>query len=285
MSRKDDPGFIKLIQEHVSLDEETGRLTFTKLYANLCLNFGWKNKIIVVPYAHVVWLLKNNRWPVAGMHLDHINDNPQDNRPCNLQELTEEESQKKRRGRMVYRSYGTGKYGYGMGITYDKRDGRYYISRHLSRGHGSGELKTIKRSLGGADTIEEAEAKVAKYIEEIKANGLAYLPENPEKNPKKATIELNNAKERLRSLRKDGLTIREISRIAGLREGAVYSRIKDIGIDKRLDSHPVKLTKDKVGEIRALRKNGYTLQRLADKFGVSKTMVSNIVNGRAWASV
>jgi hypothetical protein len=110
--------------------------------------------------------LKHGRWPAEDVIIDHKNDDPMDNQPDNLQELTHTENQKKRRGRVVYRSYGNGRYGPGMNIHRDKRDGRYYVTHQASRGHGSGDLKNVKIGLGGFATLAEAEARVASFLAE-----------------------------------------------------------------------------------------------------------------------
>ncbi len=238
MSRKNDPAFTKMVQDHIKLNEETGVLSLHGVYANLCVNIGWKGKLIVVPYSHIVWLLKHGQWPRAGFHVDHINDDPLDNRPGNLSEITEGENQKKRRGRMVYRSYGKGKYGFGMGVHHDKRDNRYYVDRHLSRGHGTGELKTIRIFIGGFDSIKEAEKKVAECIEEIKLRGLDFVPEGLKHKPKKATVMLDSVTPELRKLRTEGKSIQQISNLTGMRFGAVYSRVKDIDVDCRIGTKP-----------------------------------------------
>lgn len=166
------PEFMKLVREHMHLDP--GGVIKTQTYANLVLNICWDGKALPVPYSHVVWFLSKGDWPREGYVLDHINDDPLDNRIENLREVTEAENHMKRRGRKVYRSYGKGKYGYGMGVFHDKRDGRFYVSRHLSRGHGDGELKTRKYALGGFDTLEAAEKAVAEHIEILKEKGLDY---------------------------------------------------------------------------------------------------------------
>lgn len=236
MSRKDDPDFIELLLKSVTVDKDTGILSFERVYAQQCLNIGWKGKMIVVPYSHVVWLVTHKRWPQPGFHVDHINDNPQDNTPINLQELTEEDSQKKRRGRMVYRSYGTGKYGYGINISFDKRDGRYYVSRNLSRGHGDGDLKSIRRSLGGFDSLDQAESKVKEYIVEIEEKGLAHLPNAPGKKGRKISAALAKATQKIRYLRLKGRSIKEIAAITGFSMASVYSRVRDLGVDKRTKS-------------------------------------------------
>lgn len=234
MSRKNDPDFTKMVEEHIQLDAKTGQIKLNGLYANLCLNIGWKGQLVVVPYSHIVWLLTRKRWPKNGLHVDHINDNPLDNRPENLQELTEENSHKKRRGRIVYRSYGTGKYGYGMYIHHDKRDDRFYVTRHLSRGHGDGDLRTIRKSLGGFDTLAEAETKVAECIEEIKKYGLDHVPAAAAKKDKRMTKLLDTVTPRLRDLRLKGHTIQEIADLTGMASGSIYKRIRDIDVDCRI---------------------------------------------------
>lgn len=226
---------MELLAKHASVDPITGVVSFNGLYGNLCVNIGFKNEIVVVPYSHIVWFLTHsNEWPQSGMHVDHINDNAFDNRPANLQELTEEDNQKKRRGRKIYRSYGTGKYGFGIGVTHDKRDDRYYVSRHLSRGHGNGELKTIRASLGGFDTQREAEQFVAKCVEEIKQQGLDYMPAALPQRPKRMTTKLDRATHKLRRMRKAGRTIQEIAELTGFSAGSIYKRVRDINIDLRI---------------------------------------------------
>jgi|SRR5882672_7829826 len=291
MARKDDSDFIKLIKEHVTLDPDTGLLSFNNLYAQMSFTITFKGKKIVITYAHIVWLLSRGVWPIKGYHVDHINDNPQDNRPNNLQELTEDDSHKKRRGRLVYRTYGTGKYGYGMYIHHDKRDNRYYITRHLSRGHGEGDLKAIRQGLGGFDTLEQAEIKVTEYIEEIKVQGLAWMPPPPKDiQVKRRTIEIDAQTNELRRLRQEGKTIQQINEITGITSISIYNRVKDIDIDKRKDkigsaNSQAKLTEDDIKQIRKLGAEGRTFKSIGIQFGVSGTMISNIITGKAWSHV
>lgn len=284
MSRKNDPEFMKLLDECTTLDRETGKLTFTNIYVHECLNITFKGEVIVIPTAHVVWFKDRKRWPQAGWHLDHINDNPQDHRPDNLQEVTQQENQAKRRGRMVYRNYGSGKYGHGFNILQDKRDGRFYIRRYLSRGHGDGDLKTIKRGLGGFDSLEAAEKKVKEYIAQIEANGSDYLPDYADKTPRKVTAQLDASLEEIRALRESGRTIKEIAELTGLKEGAIYNRIRDLGVDQRV-GRPEKLDADKVKQIRAMAAEGKTLKSIGLEFGVSTAMISNIIRRKAWTQI
>jgi hypothetical protein len=166
MSKKNDIDFQQALLRHAKVDEATGELSFDDLYASLYVNICWKGGIISMPVSHVVWFLTHGRWPEDGKVLDHVNDDAMDNAPDNLAELTQEENQRKRRGRKVYRSYGRGKYGPGMNITRDKRDGRYYVRHQASRGHGVGDLKNVKINLGGFATLEEAKIRVTAFLAE-----------------------------------------------------------------------------------------------------------------------
>jgi HNH endonuclease len=166
-SKKEDPEFEALLLKHASLEGDTGSIIFDNLYASAYINICFKGGIISISWSHVVWFLKYKRWPKKELIVDHLDNDPMNNRPDNLREITHSENQRKRRNRKVYRSYGKGKYGYGISVTMDKRDGRYYVARNLSRGHHGEALKTVKKSLGGFSTLEEAEAKVESYIKEL----------------------------------------------------------------------------------------------------------------------
>jgi hypothetical protein len=108
MGKKDDPEFMALLAKHAKMDEATGNLRFEGMYASVHIDIGWNGTVVSVPHSHVVWFLKHGRWPKDGYNLDHISDDPMDNRIANLQEITHAENQKKRRGRIVSRSYGNG---------------------------------------------------------------------------------------------------------------------------------------------------------------------------------
>lgn len=162
---KNDPEFMQFLKDHVCVDYKTGKLTVKDCYAYLGFNLSWKGKPVSVTYANAVWFLTHGEWPKPGHHIDHINDDSLDNRPANLQEITEAENQAKRRGRKIYRSYGKGKYGYGFGVYADKRDGRFYVSRNISRGMTGGVKKNL--TYGGFPSLEEAEAKISREIAQL----------------------------------------------------------------------------------------------------------------------
>jgi hypothetical protein len=187
----------------------------------------------------------------------------------------------------VYSNYGKGKYGYGMGIFHDKRDDRYYVDRHLSRGHGDGDLKTLRVSYGGYDTLDQAKAKVAECIVEIQQHGLDHIPAPVAKQPKRTTAKLDEMTSKLREMRLEGKTIRQITDATGLDYGAIYNRIRDLGIDNRKGAAHggIKLTEDNVREIRRFAASGVTQTQIAYQFGVSTAMINGILKGRAWAHV
>jgi len=161
MTRRNDPEFMEFFKKHASVDE-AGHINVEGCYANLGFNIPFKNCPVNVTYANAVWFLTYGRWPKPGYHIDHIDNDSMNNRPDNLQEITKAENQFKCRGKRVYRSYGTGKYGHGMSIHHDKRDNRYYVSRNISRGETGGKSRRV--GYGSFDTLTAAEAKVAALI-------------------------------------------------------------------------------------------------------------------------
>jgi hypothetical protein len=234
MPKRHDPEFEAFLRDQVTLDPVTGVAKVKDVYAYLGFNIMWDGGPVSMTYANLVWFLTYGRWPKEGYNIDHINDNPLDNRPSNLQEITVEANHAKRRGRKVYRSYGTGKYGYGLGIYNDKRDNRFYITRDMSRGHGAGDLKSVKLSLGGCNTMEDAEARIKELIIEIEANGLDYRPVSPPKNTRWDSMALKARTEEIRKLRTSGNTIQQIVDATGFSHTSVYNRVRDMNIDKRL---------------------------------------------------
>lgn len=229
MFKKEDPGFMERLRGCATLDPKTGHILFKNMYAVDHLNMAYGGTTISTPRSHVVWFLHYARWPKKGYHIDHINDDPFDNRPENLQEITEQENQRKRRGRIVYRSYGKGKYGYGINVNFDKRDGRYYVTRHLSRGQ-TGGIRSVKSSAGGYDTLQGAEDRVTKLIEEIKLYGDDYLP-NPIKSQNRKTLAIDLKLDEIRKMRSEGMTVQAIADKLGFKHGAVYSRVRLIELE------------------------------------------------------
>lgn len=157
MIKRNDPEFMVFFKKHAKVDEN-GWIKVIDCYANLGFNIGFKGCPVNITYANAVWFLTHGRWPKPGHHIDHIDDDSMNNRPDNLQEITEEANHFKRRGRKVYRSYGKGKYGHGFGILCDKRDGNYYVSRNISRGLTGGKSK--REGHGSFKTLAEAETYV-----------------------------------------------------------------------------------------------------------------------------
>ena len=234
-ARKHNPAFEKLLTECMILDAETGHIKLQGLYAALHVNIFFDGNTLQIPYSHLVWFLTHGCWPKDGYHVDHINNDPFDNRPVNLDESTNSDNQKKRRGRMVYRNYGqNSKYGYGIHLYHDKRDDRYYVRRYLSRGHGNGELKTINKGLGGFDTLEEAEDRITNFIEQIKEHGLDWMPESVGTNLSPRAKLVRKMTPRIRRWRAEGQTIQEIARKTDFSEATIHKVVKDMGIDNRL---------------------------------------------------
>jgi hypothetical protein len=164
---KRDPAFTRAVLDTMRLDPKTGSLRFEGMYVSAHLDIGWKGSVVSVPVSHVVWLAAHGRWPAEGLHLDHLDNDPLNNKLANLAEVTHTENQRRRRGRTVSHAYGTGKYGHGISVNMDKRDGRFYVSRQMSRGHGNGDLKNVRVSLGGFATLAAAESKVRRVIRRL----------------------------------------------------------------------------------------------------------------------
>jgi HNH endonuclease len=167
-AKKRDPRFEELLKKTTTVDV-FGNVKVKGMYASTYINFGFDGGIISVPVSHVVFFLTHGRWPDDDKHVDHCDDDSMNNAPSNLQELSQVDNHKKRRGRQVYRSYGSGKYGPGISIWQDSRDQRWYATHQASRGHGKGDLKNVKKGLGGFKTFDEAKARADSFLRE---NGL-----------------------------------------------------------------------------------------------------------------
>ncbi len=235
-AKKHDPEFMALLAKCTRVDEATGALNFEGIYASVHIDFGWKGSVVSAPHSHIIWFMKHGRWPREGFYIDHIDDNAMNNRLDNLQELTHKENQEKRRGRIIYRSYGRGKYGYGLDIRQDKRDGRCYITRRLSRGQGDGDLKSIKKGLGGFPSLAEAEAKIAEYVKEIEVNGIDHMPEYAGRDQRKIFARLKEELPRIRRLRTEGYTLHQICKMTGFSPNTIHTKTKDIVVDKKVRS-------------------------------------------------
>jgi hypothetical protein len=123
-----------------------------------------------------------------------------------------------------------GKYGYGLHIQSDKRDGRFYVIRYLSRGHHKEEMKTVKKMIGGYDTLEEAEVAVADCIVGIKRNGDNWLPPR-HKNDKRTSIRLMVQTKQMRMMRAHGFTFDQIAKMLGCSQTSVYNRTTNVKVN------------------------------------------------------
>src|SRR5215469_13547428 len=85
---KRDPAFTKAVLDTIRLDPETGGLRFEGMYVSVHLDIGWKGSVVSVPVSHAVWLATYGRWPAEGLHLDHLDNDPLNNEPANLAEVT-----------------------------------------------------------------------------------------------------------------------------------------------------------------------------------------------------
>jgi DNA-binding XRE family transcriptional regulator len=286
-AKKQEADFQATLRKHAKLDETTGDIKFDGLYASCYINVCWKRGIISLPHAHIVWFLKHGRWPVEGMIIDHKNDDPMDNRPDNLQELTHTENQKKRRGRVVYRSYGKGKYGYGITVYHDKRDDRFYVNRQLSRGHGKGDLKNVKRLLSGHDTLKEAEKFVRGLIIEIQIHGADYMPD-PTKNEKRRSIELMAETQSIRRLRSAGYTLQQIADETGFALTTIYNKTKDVDEKAYARGHKngsSVYSPKQVLNFKQLRVNGISVPKAAKLAGIRKQTAYQIDKGFRWKHI
>lgn len=156
----------KFIRDNFRVDEN-GHISSNR-YATLHIIIreeGKTQQVITAPLSHLVWFLTRGTWPTVGMHIDHIDDNPLNNSPSNLKEITPEENHAKRKGKRT-RAYGRTKYGHGIFVWYSKTNKKYCVNRRFP----VGEVRKDKDHIawiGWTDTIEEAEKLIEEYSESL----------------------------------------------------------------------------------------------------------------------
>lgn len=168
MSSRFDDEVRKFIRDNFKVDNE-GHIS-SEYYAQLHITIrevGKGNGVISSPVSHLVWFLTRGEWPKKGYVIDHIDDNPLNNSPGNLAEVTVKENQAKRKGKRT-RAYGRTKYGHGIFIWYDKKNKKYCVNRRFP----VGEIREDKDHImwiGWADSLEEAEVLINEYLEKLNA--------------------------------------------------------------------------------------------------------------------
>ena len=224
---------MELLSKH--LEYTDGGLKLKGMYASIHVDIAHKGSITSVPYSHLVWFANKGAWPKEGYHLDHIDDDPLNNHIDNLQELTHTENQEKRRNRTVSRSFGTGKYGYGLSIQHAKDEHFYYVMQHISRGHHKESGRTLKRMIGRFESIGDAEAQIPFFIEMIKERP-GELLDSPAIIAKRVSIELMKNVQHMRALRSEGRTYEEIARLTGFSVSSVYEKTRGMHMGAKLSN-------------------------------------------------
>lgn len=136
----------------------------SEVYCTVSIRIQWQNSHLIVPLAHLIWILNTGEWPKDGLHIDHIDDNSINNAFNNLQEVTLQQNNFKKRGRGSPK-YGSGKYGFGLGISKDRDRNKYKVYQVLPIENK--ERKQIKVWLGRFNSIEDAENFAIKLGKEM----------------------------------------------------------------------------------------------------------------------
>lgn len=150
--------FENYIRDNIVLDESNGQLHAYRISAAVSVTIQFNGKSVCVPYSYLVWFLKNKKWPNPTKQLDHIDDRPFNNKPSNLQEITQEENNAKRKGKNN-KLYGEGKYGYGIQIYLGNKDKIYRARQYL-------RVEDETRKITGRKFIYVAKSKSLEILEE-----------------------------------------------------------------------------------------------------------------------
>lgn len=154
----------KYILDNFTLNEETGEVFCNRVAAPLTVRIELDKKALTVPFSHFILFLKNKKWPTPGMEVDHIDDNPLNNKPNNLKEVTRKENNDKRRGKSN-RAYGRTLYGYGITVSWSKNKQLYRAVRHYSVADSYRIETGIKDDfIAYAPSMVEMDVKIKSYI-------------------------------------------------------------------------------------------------------------------------
>jgi len=110
----------------------------------LKIDFFYKHYRFRVAVAKIVFCLYHGRWPKKGYDVDHINNKPWDNRPCNLREGTKSDNMSNRRQLIKTKSGSRGievrKYTI---VARVQRNKKRYIKYFSIKKYGSKEKATL----------------------------------------------------------------------------------------------------------------------------------------------
>lgn len=146
-----------------------------RFYIAIKVTIRYRNETISLALSRLIFFLANKIWPAKNKHIDHIDDNPLNNSPSNLQEITVAENMFKKRGKGNSR-FGKNKYGHGISVYYLTKRNSWVAERSLGRRFGFDN--PTKKHVAIAKTLEELEEKIKLYIENLTTNSLDIFEED-----------------------------------------------------------------------------------------------------------